>query len=273
MSPGAPPNKGFLEGKVAIVTGGAQGLGLDIARVLIGQGARVVLADVHLGEGEVTEVLGESCLFVATDVQIDAHIDACIALAVERFGGVDVLVNCAGIYLDQGLDSLRADWHRTLDVNLVSAAIFAQRAAAVMRPGSVIVNIGSTGGKFGAAGRAVYPASKAGLLQITKNIAVTLAPKGIRCLSVSPAWTWSPSMSGFSGGSIERADEIGGKLHPLGRVGRGEEVGAVVAFACSGAASWITGADIPVDGGFSCLGPDQGRSPREWFSTSPQESP
>lgn len=273
MSLNDPPDKGLLEGKVAIVTGGAQGLGLDIARVLIGQGARVVLADVRLGEGELTEVLDESCLFVATDVQIDEHIDACIALAIECFGAVDVLVNCAGIYLDQGLDSTRADWHRTLGVNLVSAAIFAQRAAAVMRPGSVIVNIGSTGGKFGAAGRAAYPASKAGLLQITKNIAVTLAPKGIRCLSVSPAWTWSPSMSGFSGGSIERADEIGGKLHPLGRVGRGEEVGAVVAFACSGAASWITGADIPVDGGFSCLGPDQGRSPREWFSTSPQESP
>ncbi|WP_421552110.1 SDR family oxidoreductase [Pseudomonas yamanorum] len=270
MSPDTLPTTSALplNAKVAIVTGGTRGVGLDIAKALIGQGARVVLADIQLGEGEVTQVLGESCLFVATDVQVDEQIDACIALAVENFGAVDVLVNCAGIYLDQGLDSSREDWHRTLGVNLVSAAIFAQRAAAVMRSGSVIVNIGSTGGKFGAKGRAVYPASKAGLLQITKNIAVTLAPKGIRCLSVSPAWTWSPSMSGLSAGSIERADEVGGKLHPLGRVGRGEEVGAVVAFACSGAASWITGVDIPVDGGFSCLGPDQGRSPREWFANS-----
>ncbi|MCK3838791.1 MULTISPECIES: SDR family oxidoreductase [Pseudomonas] len=270
MSVGGASAKGPLAGKVAIVTGAAQGVGLDISRVLLGQGAKVVLADIRLSD-DVLRLLGKTCLFVATDVQSDEQIDTCIARTLERFGAVDVLVNCAGIYLDQGLDSSRQDWHRTLGVNLVSAAIFAQRAAVVMGPGSVIVNLGSTGGKFGASGRAVYPASKAGLLQITKNIAVTLAPRGIRCLSVSPAWTWSPTLAEHSAGSIDRADEVGAALHPLGRVGRGEEVGAVVAFACSDTASWVTGADIPVDGGFSCLGPDQGRSPRAWFATSRQE--
>ena len=129
-----------------------------------------------------------------------------------------------------------------------------------------MINLGSTGGKFGAAGRATYPASKAGMLQLTRNLAVTLAPQGIRCVSVSPAWTWSPAMERMSGGSIEKADAVGARVHPLGRVGRGEEIAAAVVFACSPAASWITGVDLPVDGGFSSLGPDQGRSPREWFA-------
>ncbi|PWQ83295.1 short-chain dehydrogenase, partial [Stenotrophomonas maltophilia] len=82
---------------------------------------------------------------------------------------------------------------------------------------------------------------KAGMLQLTRNLAVALAPQGIRCVSVSPAWTWSPALAGMSGGSIERADTVGARVHPLGRVGRGEEVAAVVAFACSAEASWITG--------------------------------
>ncbi|WP_454871631.1 SDR family oxidoreductase [Paraburkholderia xenovorans] len=259
--------RGALADKVAIVSGGSQGLGREIVKALVAQGAHVVLADVSRVEGEATAAsLGDSASFVETDVSEDQQIERCIRFTRERFGRLDILVNCAAIYADNGLDASRAEWHRTLDVNLVSAAIFAQRAAAVMQKGATIVNICSTGGKFGAAERALYPASKAALLQITKNIATLLAPRGIRCVSISPAWTWSPSLSGFSGGSIEVADKVGARLHPLGRVGRGDEVGAVVAFACSAAASWITGVDLAVDGGFSCLGPDQGRSPREWFA-------
>ena len=125
--------------------------------------------------------------------------------------------------------------------------------------------MGSTGGKFGAAGRALYPASKAALLQITKNFAVELAPAGVRVLAVSPAWTWSPSVEQLSGGSRPAADAVGAHFHPLGRVGSGEEIAAAVCFACSDAASWMTGVDIPVDGGFSILGPDRGISPRVWF--------
>jgi NAD(P)-dependent dehydrogenase (short-subunit alcohol dehydrogenase family) len=255
-----------LAGKVAIVTGAAQGLGLDIAKRLVADGARVAMIDIAREAGErEAAALGANALFVETDVTIDAQIDRAIATTLARFQRLDILVNNACSYADDGLRSTRTQWLRTLDVNLVSAAIFAQRAAEVMAPGSVILNMGSTGGKYGVAGRALYPASKAGLIQVTRNLAVTLAPRGIRCLSISPSWTWSPAMATMTGGDIDDADRVGAIVHPLGRVGRGEEIAAAVAFACSGEASWITGVDLPVDGGFTSLGPDQGRSPREWF--------
>ncbi|WP_241000817.1 SDR family oxidoreductase, partial [Pseudomonas viridiflava] len=103
----------------------------------------------------------------------------------------------------------RAQWLRTLNVNLVSAAIFVQKATPHMSQGGTVINIGSTGGKFGAAGRALYPASKAAMLQLTRNLAVTLAPTGIRVVSVSPAWTWSPSVASLSGNDMAVADRVG----------------------------------------------------------------
>lgn len=263
-----------LAGKVAIVTGATQGLGADIARALVADGARVVLAGRSRSAGEaVARELGDAARFVETDIEHDDQIEHCVDIACSHFGGLHILVNNACVYADAGLESTRAQWLATLNVNLVSAAIFTQKAAKMMGPGAVIVNLGSTGGKFGAAGRALYPASKAGMLQFTRNLAVTLAPRGIRAVSVSPAWTWSPSLVELSGGSADVADAVGARFHPLGRVGRGEEVGRAVAFLCSDAASWVTGADLPVDGGFSSLGPDQGRSPRAWFAELASREP
>ena len=256
-----------LAGKVAIVTGASQGLGADIAKVLADDGACVVLVGRGADAGHaVASAIGERAVFFETDVTSDDAIDRCVAFALQRFGKIDILVNNACSYADQGLNSTREQWFQTLNVNLVSAAIFTQKVAPHMGKGALVINMGSTGGKFGAAGRAIYPASKAALLQITRNFAVDLAPRGIRVLSVSPAWTWSPSTESMSGGSIEVADSVGSHFHPLGRVGRGEEIGHVVAFLATDKASWMTGTDVPVDGGFSMLGPDRGISPRTWFA-------
>ncbi len=253
--------------KVAIVTGSTQGLGLDIARQLLAAGAKVMLVGRSRATGQaLANELGEHCRFVSCNVELDEDIEHCIETTLATFGRLDILVNNACIYADKGLASDRAMWLQTLNVNLVSAAIFTQMASARMQVGGAVINIGSTGGKFGAAGRALYPASKAGMLQLTKNLAVELAPRGIRVLSVSPAWTWSPSVADFSGGDPALADRVGADFHPLGRIGRGEEVGSVVAFLCSEGASWMTGVDVPVDGGFSILGPDRGISPRAWFA-------
>lgn len=259
-----------LAGKVAIVSGSTQGVGADIARVLAGCGASVVVLgrDNEAGQDVVDQLLAAGApgaFFCATNIERDAEIDHCIEQTLERFGRIDILVNNACIYADRGLHSSREEWHQTLGVNLISAAIFAQKVVPHMERGSVIVNLGSTGGKFGAAGRALYPASKAGLLQLTKNLAVTLAPVGIRVVAVSPAWTWSPSIAAMSGNSRSAADAVAAPFHPLGRVGDGAEVGNAVAFLASQAASWITGVDLPVDGGFSVLGPDRGIAPRAWF--------
>lgn len=257
-----------LSGKVAIVTGSTGGLGLDILRGLHGCGASVVVVGRTEDKGDaIAAELGERALFIKTDITDDADIDGCIATTLRHFGHLDILVNNACLYADRGLDSSRAEWLRSLDVNLVSGAIFLQKAAAVMpEKGGVIINMASIGGKFGAAGRALYPAAKAAILQLTKNEAVTLAPRGIRVLAVSPAWTWSPSVAALAGDPAT-ADRVAAVFHPLGRAGRGEDVAAVVSFACSDAARFMTGVDIPVDGGFSILGPDQGKSPRHWFAT------
>ena len=258
-----------LAGKVAIVTGSTRGIGADIARVLAACGAHVVVLGLEPDSGaalvEELAQAGAQALFSATDVEQDADIDACIGSVLARFGRIDILVNNACTYLDDGLASTREQWRQALGVNLVSAAIFAQKAVPHMQRGGVIVNMGSTGGKFGAAGRALYPASKAALLQLTRNLAVTLAPRGIRVLAVSPAWTWSPAIEQLSRGSRADADTVAAPFHPLGRVGDGREIGNAVAFLASGAAAWITGVDIPVDGGFSILGPDRGIAPRAWF--------
>ncbi len=258
-----------LAGKTAIVTGSTQGLGADIAKFLSACGVSVVIvgrgADAGAAVVRDIEAGGGRALLCTIDIQDDAQIDQCIEQTLAAFGRIDILVNNACSYDDNGLDSSREQWHRTLGVNLVSAAIFAQKVLPHMQRGSCIVNLGSTGGKFGAAGRALYPASKAAMLQFTKNLAVTLAPQGIRAVAVSPAWTWSPSVVRFSNDSRPLADAVAGQLHPLGRVGDGAEIGQAVAFVASDSASWITGVDIPVDGGFSILGPDQGLSPRVWF--------
>src|SRR6185312_13327899 len=223
-----------LDGRTAIVTGATQGLGADIAERLHEAGARVAIVGLDEEKGQAIALrLGEGALFVETDITDDNAIDACIAMVLSRFDRIDFLINNACRYADAGVDATREEWHRILDVNLIGAAIFATKAAAHMaNAGCAIVNIGSIGGKFGAADRMLYPASKAALLQITKKLAATLAPRGIRVLSVSPGTTWSPAVEGLAG-TIEAADTAGAVLHPLGRIGRGRDVGDVVLFACS----------------------------------------
>jgi len=255
-----------LAPKVAIVTGSTQGLGADIARGLALRGACVSVLGRRAAQArEVAQAIGPAALALEVDITEDDQIERAVRLTLERFGRVDILVNNACVYADRGLASTRDEWLHTLNVNLVSAALFAQHVAPHLPAGGVIVNIGSTGGKFGAAGRALYPASKAALMQLTRSLAASLAPQGVRVLTVSPAWTWGPSVAQMAGGVRERADAVGAHFHPLGRVGDGAEVAAAVAFACSDEASWMTGCDLPVDGGFSMLGPDRGVSPRVWF--------
>jgi len=256
-----------LDGSVAIVTGGNSQLGFAIAAALHAADASVVLAarDEERGKAAARE-LSERAIFVRTDIADDASISACIHATLERFGRIDILVNNAVVYDDAGLESTREQWLAGLNVNLVGGAIFVREVVPHMTRGSVIVNVGSVGGKFGAAGRAIYPASKAGVLQLTKNQAAELATRGIRVNSVSPGWTWSDPLAAMTGGSRELADRASAQTQPLGRAGDAAEVAAAVVFLCSREASFVTGADLAVDGGFSMLGPDQGLGPRHWIA-------
>lgn len=259
-----------MKGRVAIVTGGNSRLGGAIARAFGDAGVSVVIAarDAERGEAAARDL---GALFVATDIGVDDSIERCVGTALERFGRLDFLVNNAVAYVDGGLETTREEWLYGLNVNVAGTAIFVREAARHMEAGSAIVNLGSVGGKFGAAGRSVYPASKAAILQLTKNQAVELAPRGIRVNSVSPGWTWSDPLERMSSGSRQLADRAATRTQPLGRAGDAEEVGAAVLFLCSPAASFITGADLPVDGGYAMLGPDQGRGPRYWVERAQQE--
>lgn len=247
-----------LTGKVAIVTGGATLIGDKVVAELVKAGARVISADINFEEGQRRAAeFGPEVVFLATDITDDSQLDELIHLCVNTFGGIDILVNLAATYLDDGLETSRDDWLAALDVNLVSGAMLTAKVAPHMEAGGggSIINFASTSGKRATHFSFVYAAAKAGILGITRNQSVQLAHLGIRVNSVSPAWVWSNPVIEMSGGDRALADEVGGELHILGRIADPEEVAKVVVFLASDASSFITGEDIAVDGGYTALGP------------------
>jgi len=255
-----------LSGKVALVTGGTHSIGGAIVQGLHAAGAKVLATGIEDARGAaLTADLGEGARYRHLDLRHDADIDAALDDCRTAFGRLDCIVNAACSYLDNGLATPRADWLAALDVNVVGAAILMQKALPLLtKPGGVVVNIGSVAGKFGNGFRGPYSVGKAGLMHLTKLAAVSLGPQGIRVVTVSPGWTWSPPMEVMTDNNRDLADRAGAEVNPLGRVGRMEEVANVVVFACSDKASWVTGCDLPVDGGFSMVGPDRGLGPRYW---------
>lgn len=250
-----------LKDKVAIVTGAATLIGAAVAEAFHARGVRVVLADIDVDGGQaVANRLGQGAMFVETDVTKDASIERCVTQTVEQFDGVDFLVNLACSYVDDGLNSSRQDWHTTLDVNVVGTVMMTKacRPHMMQRGGGAIVNFSSISAKVAQTGRWLYPVSKAAIAQLTRNMALDLAADSIRVNSVSPGWTWSRIMNELTHGDRAKTDKVAAPFHILGRVGDPDEVAQGVVFLCSRQASFITGADLPVDGGYSAMGPEQG---------------
>jgi NAD(P)-dependent dehydrogenase (short-subunit alcohol dehydrogenase family) len=248
-----------LSEKVVIVTGGATIIGAAVAEAFAAAGASVWIADIDADGGQkVAARIGPTARFINTDVTDDEQVAACIGAVVERDNGLDYLVNLACSYVDSGAESTRAEWLESYEVNVVGAAMMLQAARPhLAKRRGAVVNFGSISAKIAQTGRWLYPVTKAAMLQLTRNAALDLAAEGIRVNSVSPGWTWSKVMDELSGGDRAHTDQVASDFHMLGRVADPEEVAAGVLFLCSPAASFITGADLPIDGGYTAMGPER----------------
>ncbi|MEP3278031.1 MAG: glucose 1-dehydrogenase [Stappiaceae bacterium] len=250
-----------FEGKVAVITGAAQGIGRSCAELFVKAGASVVLADINVEEGAKTQKeLGEQAVFVEADVRSFSDMEKMAATAVGRFGGIDILVNNAARALGGIIDEIDEEqWQTVIDINLSGFWRAMRTCIPEMRKrgGGAIVNMSSVQGLRGFNGWPAYAAAKGAINALTTQTAVDLAPAGIRVNAVAPGTILTPMNEKIF---AEREDggkalkETWNKAHPIGRFGYPDEVAEAVVFLASSRASFITGEILRVDGGLAVRG-------------------
>ena len=244
----------MLNGKVALVTGGARGIGRAIALKLASLGADVAILDagsLELSEQTADEVraLGVRSFAVRCDITDFEQVTAAVAQVKEALGGVDILVNNAGITRDKlALRMSPEDFDAVISVNLKGTFLMIKALYAdfMKKRAGRIINIASIAGLMGNAGQANYAASKAGVVGLTKTIARELASRGVTCNAIAPGFIETPMTANMNQDALEEAC----KSIPLRRMGKPEDVAAVAAFLAGDDAAYITGSVINVDGGF-----------------------
>ncbi len=243
-----------LEGKAAIVTGGASGFGAGIVRKFIAEGARVMIADINGAAAEAfAKELGDSAIGHQVDVSKDESVAAMAKAALQAFGQVDILVNNAGVtHLPAAMEDVsEADFDRVISVNVKSVYLTAKHLVPHMkaRGKGAILNVASTGGVSPRPRLSWYNASKGWMITATRGMAIELAPAGVRVNAINPVAGETPLLKSFMG---EDTPDIRAKFLasiPIGRFSTPEDMGNAACFLCSDEASMITGVAMEVDGG------------------------
>ncbi len=249
-----------LNGKSAFVTGAGQGIGRGIAEELAAHGAAVTIAEINERTGQSTanalRQAGYKAQFARVDIRCEDEISAGVAAHVAQFGGLDIVVNNAG--QNQHFDASKMsvdEWERSMSLNLRGAWLCCKHALPVMsaRGAGVIINIASVHATMTTYNFFPYNVAKSGLLGLTRSIALDWGHQNIRSVAVSPGYTRTQPLIEFFEQAADPAAEEARviNLHPLKRIGQPEDIGALVAFLASDAASFITGTEIVIDGGIS----------------------
>jgi 2-deoxy-D-gluconate 3-dehydrogenase len=245
-----------LRGRVAVVTGGNGGIGLGIAEGFARAGAMLVLAGRNRDKGraavERIEALGTQALFVEADLSTEAACTALVSQAVRHFDRLDILVNNAGIHLPAPASHMSVgDWAREIEVNLTGPFLCCKAAHPFLaRRGGKVINIGSLASHFGMVHGANYCASKGGILQLTRALAVEWAADDIQVNAILPGWISTDIMAPAQHG-VPGFDEMIVRRSPARRWGQPADLAGTAVFLASDASAFVTGTAIPVDGGFS----------------------
>jgi cyclopentanol dehydrogenase len=243
-----------LENKVALISGGARGMGAVEAKLFISEGAKVVIGDVLEDEGRRTEAeineAGGECLFVPLDVTSEAAWQDAVQAAVRRFGKLGILVNNAGIYRTERVEETSSElWDQVMGINAKGVFLGTKHAIPEMRNagGGSIVNISSVAGLVGDNISAAYASSKGAVRLLTKSTAVQYAKEGIRCNSVHPGTIETPMTADMLVDPQYRQDRM--ERTPLQRLGTAQDVAYGVLYLASDESSFVTGSELVIDGG------------------------
>lgn len=248
---------GRVNNKVAFITGGASGLGEATAKLLSKEGASIVITDIDLTNGDrVASEIGKDTLFLEHDVTSEESWKISIAAAQEKFGQIDVVVNCAGISIPSSIEDLSFDlWRQTQQVNADSVMLGTKYAVeALKEKGGAIVNISSSLAIRVTGDQTAYCASKAAVSSITKTTALHCANSGynVRINAVNPGAIHTPMVEKYlAEGDREEILSAFASVHPLGRIGKPDDIAYAVLYLASDESSFVTGVELPVDGGFT----------------------